>query len=71
MLLYDEGVQTKPRNLVYGVKTALFCCVCKRERDGKEEKPCSFLRTEFSGENEGLFCATSLCEMFLVLLSLH
>lgn len=33
MLLYDGGVQTKPRNLVYGVKTALFCCVCKRERE--------------------------------------
>lgn len=73
MLLYDGGVQTKPSSLVYGVKTALFCCVCKRERerDGKGEEPSSFLKTEFSGENEGLVCVTSLCEVFLFLLSLH
>lgn len=47
-----------------------FFVVCKREKDGHEEETCSFLKTEFS-ENEGLFCVTSLCEMFVFLLSLH
>lgn len=27
----------------------------KRDRDEKDEEPCSFLKTEISGENEGLF----------------
>lgn len=79
MLLYDGGVQTKPRNLVYGVKTALFCGVC--ERDGKAKQAGSFWKTEFSRKTKAFvwlpcvkcfcscFCCTDTCQTTTIALS--
>lgn len=66
-----EECRPNPEAWFMDLKLHFFCCVCKRERDRKEKEPYSFLKTEFSGENEGLFCVTALCEIFLFLLWLH